>query len=76
MDLDKDLLDTTQLLIWCFSIGKESDHTKELLAQFSKTKKISLNNNSYNELKEKTKQSFPTKVINFFFFFYFVDDSS
>lgn len=62
MDLDKDLLDTTQLSILCLSIGKESDYTRKLLAQFSKNQKILLSLFSYNELKEKTKQSFPAKV--------------
>jgi len=64
MDLEKNLLEISQLTIFCLSIGKEKDQfiksfITTLNEKFSKT---NLSTFYQTELKEKSKISFPLKV--------------
>ncbi len=64
MDLDKNLIDISQITLYCISVGKEKDFfLKSLISTLNeKFSKINLSIFYQTELKEKSKASFPFKV--------------
>lgn len=68
MNIDKNLIDISQITFLCTSIGKEKDILlKEFITKLNeKFSKIQFSNFYQTELKEKTKMSFPLKAFIFF----------
>lgn len=67
MDLDKNLMEVSQLTLLCLSIGKEKEQfTRAFIATLNeKFSRVFLSTFCQAEIREKSKQSFPLKVSPF-----------